>query len=522
MRAARLTLAAIVLISVFWLPAASFYASSDMIQGLSHLTRISQEEAETLPEAQGPVTLAFGGERLPFDEASNTYFIPQSAQTEGYDGAITLETEPNAQCYLFAYDGVDKRQALEQSVGVTVYEVLDGVCRSSKVIFTPLPVLTVQTQTGEMPDSEDQPGVMSVYAITGGELSVERTAILINLRGNTSKLMPKKSYRVQAVNADGSKRNVSLGGLRSDDDWILNPMYSDASKIREPLAYALWDAMNRSGVRAASSRIAYGEVLFNGAYWGLYGLQERMDNKQVGGDKRTDFLYKIATNDRPTASELLSCADTEVCRAFELVSGPLDSGLSVWAMAAQYIEAINFRRLEDVPGALSLENAIDYGLWAMLTQAHDCHFKNQYLNCVYGADGYTLYKIPWDLNHTLGDVYLDDPAVNYTEFRVGSLVMDCVFEALVNSGDGEVASAIVQRWAQLRQGVAQEETLMEAAQTLFDAIQGPLWRDSVRWPECGKGEGNADSIDDIRFYFSEVLKKMDEKIAGLTQEEASE
>ena len=62
------------------------------------------------------------------------------------------------------------------------------------------------------------------------------------------------------------------------------------------------------------------QVFLNGAYWGLYGLQERVDLKQLDGDKRADLLYKVVANDRPTAEELLSCASTGRYRAFEPVA----------------------------------------------------------------------------------------------------------------------------------------------------------------------------------------------------------
>lgn len=95
-------------------------------------------------------------------------------------------------------------------------------------------------------------------------------------------------------------------------------MYTDTSKIRETLAYRLWEEINSSSVFAASSRVAYCEAYINGKYWGLYGVQERIDRKQVDGDKRSGILYKIIANDRPIVEELLSCESDEICRGFEL------------------------------------------------------------------------------------------------------------------------------------------------------------------------------------------------------------
>ena len=84
----------------------------------------------------------------------------------------------------------------------------------------------------------------------------------------------------------------------------------------------------------------------------------------------------------------------------------------------------------------------DYGLWAMFTQAHDNHFKNQFLNAVHESGCYALYKIPWDLNHTFGDVWRgEDEENNFTGYMVGSPVMDGAFEEYLARGGGAAARA---------------------------------------------------------------------------------
>ena len=145
------------------------------------------------------------------------------------------------------------------------------------------------------------------------------TNIEINLRGNTSRRFPKQSYRVKIVDEQGNKRNLSIAGLRADDDWILNPMYSDTSKIREAISYWLWEQINSCGQAASSTRLAFSEVFMNGEYYGLYAIQERVDRKQVNGDKKLDILYKIIANDQPSAEELAQWdKKAEVCRGIEL------------------------------------------------------------------------------------------------------------------------------------------------------------------------------------------------------------
>lgn len=377
-----------------------------------------------------------------------------------------------------------------------------------------LAVISITTDSGSLPGSEDSSGRICVYQPRFGRVHTVSSPIEIRERGNTSRRFPKKSYRVKIVDEHGEKANLSLLGMRSDDDWILNPMYSDTSKIREALAYALWDEINTSSVFASSSRVEYAEVYINGEYRGLYGLQERIDRKQVDSSKQTGILYKVIANDRPCVSELTDCTDLEVCRGIELEF----AGAAVkqpWEPAAAYMALLNGEPAF-VCAALSVENTIDYGLWAMLCQAHDCHFKNQFINCVYEGGGYTLYKIPWDLNNTFGDVWKSDAKeANYTDYRIGGLVKDASFEALLNLNDHTINAAVQERWKKLRSHLITEENLTKMAYKLYNPLKEALVRDSERWPSSGMGNGNAANIRDIESYIAEILPKMDAFIFGL-------
>ena len=196
-----------------------------------------------------------------------------------------------------------------------------------------LPILEIETESGKLPGDEDTSGTLRLTeACEGGAYAIE-ACVRIRLRGNTSRRFPKKSYRLELVEADDAKRDLALCGLRADDDWILNPMYSDTSKIREAMAYWLWDEIKSRGRAAAGSRLAYVEVWLNGAYHGLYCLQERIDRKQVGADKAMGILYKVVANDRPEVAELLNAGSAETCGGLALAfaGSAVDS---IWAPAA--------------------------------------------------------------------------------------------------------------------------------------------------------------------------------------------
>lgn len=519
MRKLALALAAVLLCAaVVCLAAPTLWEEErplEMIRGLDELPRVTQAQAARFPEPEGAVEIELDGLPLPYDAQTNTYLIAQSVSTKAFDGAVELRRLEGYAYYLCQAAPVTKAEALSEGTAFEIYGVSGDRCVHSSVVFTPQVVLTLSTQSGQAPGDNDEDGALCVFYARDGRLVREEAQMRVRLRGNTSRRMPKKSYRVHIVDAQGEKFHMDIAGLRADDDWILNPMYADTSKIREKLAYELWEGFNSSGTRAASSRMEYVEVFLNGRYWGLYALQERVDNKQVDGDKRADLLYKVVANDLPGVEELLQCQSLERCRAFELQNGDSAGAQNVWAPAADYIA---FLEGSAGPGVASLsgQNVVDYGLWAMLTQAHDNHFKNQYLNCVYAGGRYTMYKIPWDLNHTFGDVWSgEDEQTNFTSYRIGALVMDGAFEALVENGGEAARAAVRARWALLRETVADEQAIIARAQQLHLSIQGARERDSQRWPQCGMGEGNAMNIRDIEEFLRVTLARMDEYIEAL-------
>lgn len=370
-----------------------------------------------------------------------------------------------------------------------------------------LPRLEIETESGMLPGDEEASGTMRLTEGHEGGASRIEAAIRIRLRGNTSRRFPKKSYRLKLVEADGAKRDLALCGLRADDDWILNPMYSDTSKIREAMAYWLWDEINSRGRAAASSRPTYVEVWLNGAYHGLYLLQERVDRKQVGADREKGILYKVVANDRPDAARMSAAGGAEACGGLELAFTG-SAVKSAWAPAADYMALLN----GDMPAGnarLSRQNAVDYALWSLLVQARDNRFKNMYIHCVWEDGGYVLYRIPWDLNHTFGDLWDgDSPETNYVAYGISAFALDDGMKALV-AADPTLMDDMRACWAGLRAGPITEERILGKAHALFDALYPAILRDTARWPGCGMGEGSAANIRDIEDFIRVTLARMD-------------
>ncbi|MBN1637658.1 MAG: CotH kinase family protein, partial [Ignavibacteriales bacterium] len=144
---------------------------------------------------------------------------------------------------------------------------------------TNLPIVIINTNGQEIPDEPKITADMKVifdenktyFKLTDtcynyiGKIGIE-------LRGSTSMtLYPKKQYGIETRDDSGEDLNVSLLGLPSEADWILNGPYGDKSLLRNVLVYKLSNEIGRY-----ASRSKFCEVIINDDYKGVYVLLEKI------------------------------------------------------------------------------------------------------------------------------------------------------------------------------------------------------------------------------------------------------
>jgi hypothetical protein len=108
----------------------------------------------------------------------------------------------------------------------------------------------------------------------------------IELRGSSSQLLDKKPYGFSTLlEDDDSNNNVSLLGMPSENDWVLNSLAYDPSMIRDYLSYTLAASMGNY-----APRVKYIEVIVNDDYKGVYILTEKIkrDSDRVNLKKIDD------------------------------------------------------------------------------------------------------------------------------------------------------------------------------------------------------------------------------------------
>ncbi|MES2746726.1 MAG: CotH kinase family protein [Bacteroidota bacterium] len=154
--------------------------------------------------------------------------------------------------------------------------------------------------------------------------------ISIEIRGSTSQDLPKKPYGLTTLLADNvSNNNVSLLGMASENDWILNSFAYDRSYMRDYISYNLYNQIGNYG-----SKTNYCEVVVNGEYVGLYILQEKLK-----ADSNRINVLKILTTDNTTET----VTGGYITKADKTTGGDIVA----WQMPPFYGPQVNF--IHDLP-----------------------------------------------------------------------------------------------------------------------------------------------------------------------------
>lgn len=148
-----------------------------------------------------------------------------------------------------------------------------------------LPIVVIETDGGvTIPDEPKVLATMKIIWHPDGSRNyitdINNPAFLnydgrigIERRGSSSQdFLQKKPYGLTTLKSDDvTNNNVSILGMPSENDWILNSLAFDQTGMRDVLSYEL---ANNLGQYA--SRSAYCEVMINGDYKGLYVFMEKI------------------------------------------------------------------------------------------------------------------------------------------------------------------------------------------------------------------------------------------------------
>jgi len=166
-------------------------------------------------------------------------------------------------------------------------------------VYESLPIIDIDTEEHQLPTDKENYVNCSFklsncedethnFEVSMKENYGDYDSVGIRLRGNTTRLMDKKPYRIKFDS------KTSLFGLEPNKSWVLLADYKDSSKIRNYTAFTLRQSFEKDPENIDFTPTPHHVVLFlNGYYQGVYLLCEQID-ENAG---RTAVKSKILSTD---------------------------------------------------------------------------------------------------------------------------------------------------------------------------------------------------------------------------------
>ena len=488
--------------------------------------------------------------------AARQEFVPSKDQTtlfgEVYFNGYTLAFDQSNQMLMYslieddptAYDPFVKVAPAHISAQVAVMggEITDEMIRNNEsiqmMVYTPnyyaiyqlkcttLPILEVEKAPWEIPLETVH---TKIKLFDNRKEATKRTLVStasIHIRGGFSRMFYKKSYKLslQTESAGNNWRNrhESLLGLRQDDDWILNAMYTDKDKIRDVFSTNLWYETSSNSNEFAiinGTKYRYVEVFYGEQYWGMYALCNPIDEKQVElkSDEHMYRKYDAFVQETEIDFEKRGPID-----GYEYRAGNLEN--PDWEPLRLYYHTLlspSTKTGEKLYTLADIENSIDLLLFLNLIQGVDhAHLRgtnavfNLFLTAKRSQDGtLKILYTPWDMDRTWGyghSGYEMDPSLN--------VVMDTnIVTRLMELGDEQMAKRLINRYWELRESTWSEEYLESMLLDLENDVfgSGAYAREANMWP-LGQDSNQYIGFSEFIDYVYDRLWYMDDYIDTLS------
>lgn len=438
--------------------------------------------------------LRFRDQPVPLDRQSQTIYISQNigpdTRYQDLCGRLTVGRSLRPMYFLWDDQFLNLAEAAAQGHRFRLVIPSLGGYMCYDVVFTTLPVLRLEDpQCTELTEKEIlAEGSLCLWTPSdpdAGGYTVQTTPAAWHLRGQTAMRQEKKSYKLTTRREKGGTRNVSLLGLGKDDDWILNPMSLEDTKVKELFAIRLWNELaSEAQWDEPMSQGAYCELVCNGEYQGLYLLQRRVDRKYLNL-KEDQILLKANGGPFATAGNRES---------YEIRYSPFseEKTYEIWL-------DIFHNRLGK---AMDIPNYADISIFIQLGAMQDnAGFRNLYCLLTPREGDYSVRYILWDTDMSMGMCL--DFLYDY-EQSVHSVVLRQDHD-MIRKAHPDLDETIARRWVQLRQTLLSGEHLDGLLQSITRELDasGAVRRDRDRW---GSYSGDMVPVDQ---YLRDRLEYLD-------------
>ena len=359
------------------------------------------------------------------------------------------------------------------------------------LVLSTLPIINLEgVDVGK--DDMGRPLSGGEFALWNGRDEAENSFVQWRVRGASTTRYEKKSYKL-ALQRHREDNDMDLLGLGADDEWVLNAMVVDDTKVREKIMMHIWSEMQKTvpySVKMSDGE--YVELVVNGKYEGLYLLQRQISDKylELGADsallRGTDYVWIKVPQ---TPGEAYSIEFSNKMTADDLYN------------------RMNGLFYENDFSSVDKDNWVDISLVTQFARLVD----NLWLqNTYYIIDSKNDKKICillWDTDQSFGLEWVEPNGVEYTS-NTGFDRVRKEYEAMI-SLNPEVIGMTSKRYRQLREGILQYDHLYDTLTVYRSQLinSGALLRDQ---DENGLFHEGEDKFENILSFIEEQLRLMDE------------
>ena len=349
----------------------------------------------------------------------------------------------------------------------TVQITTKGMVKELTLSFTNLPMVQIVTPNQII----DEPQKLARFTINySADSSNTMTSFVgIDFRGGSAQFNPKKSYGFSFLKTMdlGSKTSKALFGWEPKEDWILDALYNDGSRLRNKISFEIWHAMNPFQHQAIQSK--WVELYVNNDCQGLYCLNEQMNAEQLNLTDSEAVLYKAtAWGDGATTFEYLSSAAplfVDVWDGWEQ-KYPKPKDRIHWQPLYELRDLIVHKSalefVRDIEEQIDLAIFIEYYIFLNLISATD----NTGKNIIWARPNAQapFFIIPWDLDGSWGRFW------DGTNSNATTILSNKLFDRLLALNPNNFKGNLKRRWLALRGGVLSYSNLENVFEDSFNEI----------------------------------------------------
>ena len=494
--------------------------------------------------------VAFDGIRPAVDNLTGKWLLPVTKSRYGkpYQASVTLDDNVTS-CRI---NGVEVKETgqctfpiINPASSYSLQMVIDNVAVNAVLQFTYWPVIQIYGEdefvkkpyeeasvTVTVPDSSYQENIKSRVRWAGSS-----TAEPDRLKHN---------FHLKFYNEDGSKKNMSFFGLRSDFHWRLDAGQIDFSRVRNRVSKDIWAAFSTPPYYAEQEpktvrnyvRGEFVEVFLNDNYMGIYCLNEHMDRQQLKL-KQYDYennvfhggLWKPMKWTNATLFDNLPGVNArrknwdEFYVKYPNIDDVSPTNFKTLYQAVKFVKKSSDQEfLDSAAYYFDIPVFRDYYLFLILLQGIDNIGKNVYFACYDTAVDKKLTLAVWDMDCTQGQFY-DNLGGNYHHVWVGpqrslrtnELASHKVFHRL-DELDPTFHGLATERYWELRNSIFHPDSIVARFNNYFNEIKicGADRREVARWSnssDLGGHELNfTNEIQYLRYWWTYHIAYLDNTV----------